>query len=263
MLTGDQKKKQKAKYSVPAVDSAFRILRLLSRKKFSDSTVTEIANALELQPTTCFRILQQLKESSIVTFHEKSKRYRLGPYLVVLGERAKENSLDLALVLPYLEKISENTGLTSVIVSRVGKMKTTIVAKVEGGDFGVHVSVGRHFSIEAGAYGKCLLAYMPPEEQQDIFRELHESDTFEDVSKIEQELPSVVEKGYATNYGESIEGIFGVAAPIFNVNHDVEMSICLFGMTARLKQDELEELGSYLHSVSKEISRKIQGAEQF
>ncbi|GAK07964.1 transcriptional regulator, IclR family [Geomicrobium sp. JCM 19038] len=136
MLTGDQKKKQKAKYSVPAVDSAFRILRLLSRKKFSDSTVTEIANALELQPTTCFRILQQLKESSIVTFHEKSKRYRLGPYLVVLGERAKENSLDLALVLPYLEKISENTGLTSVIVSRVGKMKTTIVAKVEGGDFG-------------------------------------------------------------------------------------------------------------------------------
>ena len=82
--------KEKRKYSVPALENAFGILKLLSRKRFRESTVTEIANALSLSPATCYRILQSLEGLSIVRYLEDKKRYTLGPYLVVLGERAKE-----------------------------------------------------------------------------------------------------------------------------------------------------------------------------
>ena len=86
-----QKEKEKKKYSVPALENAFSILKLLSRKRFQESTVTEIANALQLSPATCYRILQSLETLSIVRYLEDKKRYTLGPYLVVLGERAKEH----------------------------------------------------------------------------------------------------------------------------------------------------------------------------
>ena len=36
----------------------------------------------------------------------------LGPYLVVLGERAKEHLYDLSLINSYLEKMTAETGLT-------------------------------------------------------------------------------------------------------------------------------------------------------
>src|SRR4051812_28487495 len=103
----DMEKRKKTMYNVPAVDNAFKILTLLSRKKFSKSNLTEISKALSLTPTTCFRILQQLEELSIVRFDKSSKRYSLGPYLVVLGERAKENQFDISAIIPYLESLSD------------------------------------------------------------------------------------------------------------------------------------------------------------
>src|SRR5699024_5138024 len=148
------------KYKVPAVDTAFRILTLLSRKKYYESNLSEIAKALSLSPTTCYRILQQLNELSIVRYNQKLKQYSLGPYMVVLGERAKENLFDISYILPYLETLSEQTGFTCVLVKRIGKNRTTITGKAEGNDFGVNVSVGRHFFVADGAYGKCFLSYM-------------------------------------------------------------------------------------------------------
>ena len=44
----DVEKKKKTMYNVPAVDNAFKILTLLSRKKFSKSNLTEISKALSL-----------------------------------------------------------------------------------------------------------------------------------------------------------------------------------------------------------------------
>ncbi|WP_455675241.1 helix-turn-helix domain-containing protein, partial [Pradoshia sp.] len=50
--------KEKQKYSVPALENAFSILRLLSRNRFKESTITEISNALNLNPATCYRLLR-------------------------------------------------------------------------------------------------------------------------------------------------------------------------------------------------------------
>lgn len=257
-------KKEKRKYSVPAVDTAFKILTLLSRKKFYKSNLSEIAKALSLTPTTCYRILQQLEELSIVRYDKSSKRYSLGPYLVVLGERAKENFFDISIIIPYLEMISEKTGLTSVLVNRIGETRSTIIAKVEGRDFGINVSVGRHFSVVDGAYGKCFLAYMEEEESDGLLRMSRGLRTISDkeINELKSEFAVIRENGYATTFGEYINGIFGVAAPIFNNDEKVDMVICLFGMTAQCEEDELSMKGELLKSVANDISIKIRGYGQ-
>ncbi|CAM3710923.1 IclR family transcriptional regulator [Cytobacillus oceanisediminis] len=253
--------KGKRKYNVPAVDSAFKILTLLSRKKFNKSNLTEIAKATSLTPTTCYRILQKLEELSIVRYDKGSKRYSLGPYLVVLGERAKENLFDISVILPYLEGLSEQTGLTTFLVNRIGKKRSTILAKVEGEEFGINVSVGRHFSVVDGAYGKCLLAYMDEEESDELLRmndglrKLSEQEIIE----LKKELPTIRKSGYATTFGEYIEGIVGVSAPIFNNGESVEMAIAIIGMTAQLKDQDIEKMGEKIKGVATEISMKLGG----
>lgn len=251
----------KRKYNVPAVDSAFKILTLLSRKKYSKSNLTEIAKALSLTPTTCYRILQKLEELSIVRYDKSSKRYSLGPYLVVLGERAKENLFDISVILPYLENLSEQTGLTTFLVNRIGKKRSTIIAKAEGEEFGINVSVGRHFSVVDGAYGKCLLAYMEEEESDELLRmnDGLRPLTEQEILELKNEFPSIRQKGYATTSGEYIDGIVGISSPIFNNDESVEMVIAIIGMTSQLKEQDIEKMGERIKGSAKEISLKLSG----
>ena len=125
----DNSVKEKRKYSVPALENAFGILKLLSRKRFRESTVTEIANALSLSPATCYRILQSLEGLSIVRYLEDKKRYTLGPYLVVLGERAKEHLDYISIIMPYLESLTKETNMTSILVNRIGDEKISHCSK--------------------------------------------------------------------------------------------------------------------------------------
>jgi DNA-binding IclR family transcriptional regulator len=254
-------KAEKRKYSVPAVETTFKILTLLSRKRFHESTITEIANALSLSPATCFRILQLLEDLSIVRYEKKNRRYTLGPYLVVLGERAKEHLNYLSISLPYLEMITKKTGFTSVLVNRVGEDKVTFIAKVEGADFGVNVSIGRHFSITDGSYGKCFLAYMDQKDREyyltnsEGLRTLSE----QELTQLEHEFEEIKIDGYGKSYGEYIKGIFSVAAPVFSDSSTIEMSISLLGMTAQIKEAELDSYGLMIKDAAAEITREIRG----
>ncbi|CAH0265243.1 HTH-type transcriptional regulator KipR [Peribacillus sp. Bi96] len=253
------KPKEKRKYSVPAVENAFEILKLLSRNRFRESTVTEIANALSLSPATCFRILQSLEGLSIVRYLDDKKRYTLGPYLVVLGERAKEHLDYINIIMPHLENLTKETGMTSILVNKIGEQKLAIVAKVEANDFGVSVSVGRHFSITDGSFGMCFLAYIDQSSREYFLKKEQGLKTFseEDIHVIEQEIDHIRKNGYHITYGEYIKGLCGIAAPIFSHENKVEMSIAVIGFSSQYEKEDLHSIGSLIKGAADEISKKI------
>ncbi|MBS4211414.1 MULTISPECIES: IclR family transcriptional regulator [Neobacillus] len=254
-----QKMKEKRKYSVPAIENAMEILKLLSRNRFRESTVTEIANALSLNPATCYRILQSLEEFSMVRYLENKKRYTLGPYLVVLGERAKEHLDYLSIIMPYLEKLTRETGMTSILVNKIGEDKVAIVAKVEASDFGVSVSVGRHFSITDGSFGMCFLAPLDQQQREHFLKQQKGLKTFseEEVKTIERDMEFIRENGYSITYGEYIKGLGGIAAPIFSGEDTVEMSIELICFTSQFDKEDLHLKGILVKRAAEDISNRI------
>lgn len=253
------KSKQRRKYSVPALDNAFEILRVLSRNRFKESTVTEIANALSLSPATCYRILKSLEDVSVVRYIADKKRYTLGPYLVALGERAKEHLDYISIIKPYLEKVTEQTGMTSMLVNKVSKDKVALVDKVEGNDFGVSVSIGRHFSITDGAFGMCFLAYLDKEERIYHLKENPGLKSFseDEIATIESCIVQLKQDGYSITNGDYIKGLCGVAAPIIGDGGNVEMSIALIGFSEQYEPSELKEKGVLLKEAANVISLKI------
>lgn len=251
---------QKPNYSVPAVRTASRILLLLSRKKYHASTLTEISTALSINPTSCFRILKELAAHSFVRFDERNKVYSLGPYLIVLGERAKESLDYISLCIPYMEQLTRQISMTTTLVSRVSEHTLTIVHKVETGDVGIRVSVGRHFHIASGAFGKCFLSYMDEESQREC---LEERPSFAALGEAERsavidELQACREKGFAVSYNELFTGIFGVAAPIFMHEERMEMCIAAIGLTATHSREDLEHtVGPLVSQCASSVTERL------
>ncbi len=255
--------KEKQKYTVPALENAFSILRLLSRNRFKESTITEISNALSLNPATCYRLLRVMEEMAIVRYMDEKKRYTLGPYLVVLGERAKEHLDYLLIIQPYLERLTKETQMTSILVNKINERKLAIVSKAEASDFGVTVSVGRHFSITDGSFGLCLLAYLDEEKRTAILKQHTGLRTYSnhEIASIKSECEALKKRGFHIAYGEYIKGVCGIAAPIFIESGKVDMSIELIGFTSRHDEEDLQEKGLLIKEAADEISRKLSGNE--
>lgn len=254
-----EKNKGKTKYSVPALENAFAILSLLSRTRFRESTVTEIANALSLSPATCYRILQSLEKLSIVRYLENKKRYTLGPYLVVLGERAKEHLDYISIIMPYLERLTKETGMTSFLVNKINDEKLAIMAKVEASDFGVSVSIGRHFSIVDGSFGMCFLAYLDKDLRDLYLKQERGLKTFsnEDLVLMDENIEKIRHNGYYITYGEYLKGMCGIAAPIISLGNTVEMSISLIGSTSQYDLEDLQKRALLIKDAASQISKQI------
>lgn len=251
----------KKKYSVPAIENSIAILQVLSRNKYKESTLTEVSEITSLNLSTCYRIMNSLERHAMVRYDHKTKRYTLGPYILVLGERAKENLDYLSIISNYLEGITAKTGLTSMLISRVGEDKTTIVSKVEGSEYGVKVSIGRHFSIIDGAYGMCFLAYMSPEDRSYYLKtgDGLKSFTTTEIASMDELFFDIQKKGYHITYGEFIKGLTGISAPIINDLGEVEMVISLVGITAQFEKNEPDEIGKLIKDTADEISQKLKG----
>ena len=254
-----EKIKGKTKYSVPALENAFAILSLLSRTRFRESTVTEIANALSLSPATCYRILQSLEKLSIVRYLEDKKRYTLGPYLVVLGERAKEHLDYISIIMPYLERLTKESGMTSFLVNKISDEKLAIMAKVEASDFGVSVSIGRHFSIVDGSFGMCFLAYLDKDIRDLYLKQERGLKTFsnEDLVLMDENIEKIRRNGYYITYGEYLKGMCGIAAPIISLGNTVEMSISLIGSTSQYDLEDLQNRALLIKDAASKISKQI------
>ena len=254
-----EKIKGKTKYSVPALENAFAILSLLSRTRFRESTVTEIANALSLSPATCYRILQSLEKLSIVRYLENKKRYTLGPYLVVLGERAKEHLDYISIIMPYLERLTKESGMTSFLVNKISDEKLAIMAKVEASDFGVSVSIGRHFSIVDGSFGMCFLAYLDKELRDLYLKQERGLKTFsnEDLLLMDENIEKIRHNGYYITYGEYLKGMCGIAAPIISLGNTVEMAISLIGSTSQYDLEDLQKRALLIKDAASKISKQI------
>ena len=73
---------------VPALESTIKILEYLSRYNHRASSLADICKDVNINKSTCHRILKVLENHNYVVYNEDKKQYSLGSSLVVLGARA-------------------------------------------------------------------------------------------------------------------------------------------------------------------------------
>ncbi|MBM4763799.1 IclR family transcriptional regulator [Bacillus sp. B15-48] len=259
--------KPKEKSEVPALESAIKVLEYLSRYTTKERSISQIAKNLSINKSTCHRILKVLNQYRYISFDEGTKQYNLGPALLILGSRAAEFIDYLKLAKPHLKWLAEQTGVTCVLLEQASDDRLMYVAKEEPDhpDNHIHVSVklGQQFPLTGASFGKCYLAYIEDEKRNEMIQKVN-LQPFTDKSIIDIEtfldsLNDVRQKGYSVSYEEYTQGVFGVAAPIFNSYGQISMVIACLGFASNANEEYVAFCGEKLKEASKGIMDAIGG----
>ncbi|WP_290586030.1 IclR family transcriptional regulator [Alicyclobacillus sp.] len=238
---------------------AARILKLLSRYKYRSCTLTEIADRLSVNKTTCLRVLRTLEREDFIRYHPETRRYSLGPYLIPLGNRAAELNQRIAGVMAELPMVARATGMTTVLVQRLRDDRLIYIASAEPPDDRVRiaVSIGQQFPITGAAFGKCFLAY---DEEDDWDRWIAEGlkaftpNTITHPERFKESLREVRQQGYAVTHAELTPGVSAVAVPIFDRLGRVEWVMACLALTAQLDDERIARAIARLRAGAERLS---------
>lgn len=229
-------------YEIPSVALATRALKLLSRYRHQQCTLTEIAALLQTNKTTCLRVLRTLQQEDFIRYDEDTKRYSLGPYLIPLGNRAAELGSTASLCIAELPQVAAKTNMTTVLVKRWHNHRLMYVASAEppNDEVRISVSVGQEFPGTGAAFGMCFIAY----DAETVWHEMvakglprYTVNTLVDGSSFVDRLRQIRALGYAVSHGEVTLGVSAVAAPVFNRTGEVEWTIACLRMTSQMTPD--------------------------
>ncbi|MBS4214181.1 MULTISPECIES: IclR family transcriptional regulator [Neobacillus] len=262
-LSGSKTKNIKnEKYVVPAIDNAVKILEYLMKESPKGKSVSEISNAVALNPSTSFRILHSLLKFNMVSYSEKDKAFKLGFYLTLLGQKASD-LIDLQKVQVFLEKASLLTNQTCIFSQRYGDDKVIYLAKQESTkDFRINVNLGQIRPMTTTSTGKCFLAFLNEEEVDAIIdytgglKKVTEY-TVDTITELKNQLRIIRSNGYAIASQETFLGVCGVAAPVFDGNNDIRYVLSTHCFYSQVSDEELHSYGRLLKDIAHQISTTI------
>jgi DNA-binding IclR family transcriptional regulator len=120
----------------PPTARVTRVLAELARSSPQPVGLTQLARQLELAPSTCLGILNELVDADFVVRHAVGPRYSLGPALVTLGRTAQRSQPAIGLA----------TEQATALAASLGRVCT--VATVERDEIVVLARAGRTTGIQ-------------------------------------------------------------------------------------------------------------------
>lgn len=254
----EKKKSDNEKYLSNSIIRGLEVLKMFSVENQTFS-LAEIASNLGVSRTTPYRILYTLEECGYIYQDSHTKRYGLRPKVLELGFTYL-NSLQLPeLAAPYLEKLRDETGMSSHMGMLDGNEIVYIARYPARSVATITINVGSHLPVHATAMGKCLLAHLPEGEKEELLSELGDLQ-MPDAPKVEiqslrDELQSIREQGYVFHKGEFETGVWSVACPVFGKGNKVIAAINI-ATSQHLADEELmkEKIIPAVCQIAEEIS---------
>ncbi len=241
-----------------AIDRA--LLVLSSFVDAPEQGITDIAQRVDMSPSTVHRIVRALLQNGYVEQSQETDRYHLGHAAHVLGERARETwGFDRAL--PMLERIGSITG-ESVNMGVADGTDVVVLLRIESVQpLRFDQPPGSRISMHCSSMGKALLAFSDAALPDLDFRPITET-TITSKKDFEKELAEVRERGYSTDDGESIEGVSCVGAPILDSNGVAVAAIAVQGPSVRMTAERRAAIGDQAIAIATEI-REALGLDKF
>ena len=205
----------------PATETVDLTLRLLERLASSREAigVSDLAREFEASKATVYRHLRALVLHGFVHQDVATARYTAGIKLFVLGERLRERFDILALARDDMARLRDETGQPATLTTLV-EGQVVVLEVLQGNalvNFGTQP--GTVLDLHASAHGKVALAFGPPELLRQCLakpRKAWTSHTICSPAALERAIAQVKARGWATAPNQVLEGVNGLAAPVFN-----------------------------------------------
>jgi len=244
--------------SIQSVERAFSILELFQQSNVSERSVKEIAEALALNKSTTFGLINTMTNLGYLQQNQENQKYVLGLRLLGFSNAVKVQNIIIRTVHPYLEQINHlYNETTHCAVEDNGSV--IYLDKVEAtGSIYINTQVGTRNYLHCTGVGKCILAYLPEEKREIVYAGNLKTMTYNTITnseRLREEIETVRRDGYAADNEEISIGLTCVAVPVFSALETVACAISVSGMTPRIQIALNNGLVQDLKKVASAISK--------
>ncbi|HLH69646.1 MAG TPA: IclR family transcriptional regulator [Candidatus Dormibacteraeota bacterium] len=202
------------------VSKVLSLLRWMAEAGAGPWGVREIADGLDMSPSTVHRVLSLLHEEGFV-YREQGGRYGLGVELYRIAHSVT-NSFSLhRIALRHLRELVATCNETSALCVYRPDTHQMMFATVVESPHPIRyiIETNRWGPLHAGASGLAILAFLPEVERREVVWQSAlppmTDRTITDPGALERRLDHIRQLGYAISRGERTPGAVGIAAPIF------------------------------------------------
>lgn len=250
-----------ASASVQVLD---RTLALLARIADRDgSTLSDLADATGMAPSTVHRLLTSLANHGMVAHDAESGDWTIGVRAFEIGNAFRRFRKLGVIGRPFLKRLMEASGETANIgVEDEGDV--VFIAQVEShAPMRAFYRPGRRGPLHASGIGKAIISTWSDGQ---IGRQLggrqlpHFTDrTLHNLPELLADIQRIRARGWAIDDEEHTVGMRCIAAPIFNEYGEPAAGISISGPAVRLPASRLEALGPAVRQAADELTGAMGG----
>ena len=225
--------------------------------------LSDIAEDVDLAPSTTHRLLQALFQQGFITQDVESGLWKIDVKTFRIGNSFLEARDFVATARPFLRRLTATTGETANLGIRDDGMVVYLAQSESKQMMRMITRLGSRAPLHASGVGKALLAWMPPQEFEQIVAgrtlEGETPNTLTDVDRLREQLVEIRRQGYAVDREEHAIGLNCVAATLHDESGLPLAAISVSGPVARIDDSRLPELAALVAETAREITAKIGG----
>jgi DNA-binding IclR family transcriptional regulator len=223
---------------------ALAILEAVSRSNSPISSV-ELATVLDFSKATVHRLLLLLEEIGFVQREPNSRRFIPGHRLTRMAIGSLMNAPRKAERQAILRQVVDETRETANIATLAGD-QVVYLERVEcNWPLRTRLEPGSRVPIHCGGSGKLFLSLMPAAQRRKLVRSInltrYTRNTIVDRAAFEAELKQTRLTKIGLDDEEMMEGLIGLAVPVFDGNGRMVATVAIHATTLRTnKQDVMQ-----------------------
>jgi IclR family acetate operon transcriptional repressor len=225
--------------------------------------LSDLAVRTGLSTSTAHRLLTTLEKRRFVQFDRTESKWHVGAKSFAVGATFTRRRNFVAQAMPYLRKLRDQTRETANLAV-VDDETIIVLTRIESREIMRSLTkVGGRVAMVASGVGKAVLATYPDDDVSAIIRR-HGMPKLTEKSIIRagdlfRELAVIRKQGYAVDDEEARMGLRCVAAVVFNDCREPLAAISVSGMTSRVTEERLPDIGKAVREVAAELTAAIGG----
>src|SRR6186997_3317187 len=247
---------------VQSLTRGLSLLEALARAE-GGLTLTDVAQRVQLAPSTAHRLLSTLEKMGYVYQAGDLGRWYVGLQAFTVGTSFLANRDFVAQSHVYMRRLMEQSGETANLAILDGT-EAVFIAQVQCHEtMRTLVKLGSRVPLHASGVGKTIFAALP-DEQIDAILKVRGLPRITENTIVAPEtmwaaLRVIRQRGYSFDDEEHLIGTRCVASPIYDEHAEALGAISLAGPVSRLPDSRIKQLGPIVAHIAEDITRKLGG----
>ncbi|GKX57769.1 IclR family transcriptional regulator [Leminorella grimontii] len=244
--------------SVPALDKVVRVCDFLSDK--NGATFSQIYQGVGMAKSSTSSLLSAMVTHGLL--RQDGDKYYLGLRLYELGNKAVEQYDIKKIALPVLTALRDDTNLTCHLGVLQGSSPIYLTKLESPQAIVIRSWEGKRLSLHSSGLGKAIMAWLSPEEVDDLLSDelpltRFTDTTITDVPTLKKQLALIRQRGWAYDDEEDSQGVRCIAVPVFNPQGQVIAAISVSGVAFQIPDDKREQLAERVMLAGKELLGRL------